>query len=145
MRYLVLIALFAAAPAMAACPLPADMPPMTVCVDFQPPTENTDGSPLTDLAGYKIYYGFAARAYGAPIDLPDPTATSFTGTADGVFVIPNPGPNGGVVPVYVAMTALDSSGNESAYSNEVLKDAVFPDALPPAPPGIITVLINVET
>lgn len=72
------------------------------------PTENVDGTPLTDLAGYRVYYGTSSRNYGAPVVLDDPTATSVEITA----------PSGDY---YVAMTALDAEGNESAYSNEVLK------------------------
>jgi len=34
-----------------------------------PPTENTDGSPLTDLAGYKIYWGTSEGSYPNSITL----------------------------------------------------------------------------
>ncbi|MDH3642435.1 MAG: hypothetical protein OES38_10090, partial [Gammaproteobacteria bacterium] len=40
------------------------------------PTENVDGSPLTDLAGYKIYYGDSSRSYLTPTVVNDATATS---------------------------------------------------------------------
>ena len=72
------------------------------------PTENVDGSALTDLAGYKIYYGNSSRNYPDSADVNDADTTSFAVTV----------PSGSY---YVAMTAIDADGNESAYSNEVLK------------------------
>ncbi len=32
-------------------------------LSWTPPTQNTDGSPLTDLTGYKIYYGTTSGTY----------------------------------------------------------------------------------
>ena len=72
------------------------------------PTENVDGSALTDLAGYRIYWGVASRSYDDFVQLNDATVTAHTEVV----------PEGDY---YVAMTALDDDGNESAYSNEVLK------------------------
>jgi hypothetical protein len=72
------------------------------------PEENVDGSTLTDLAGYRIYFGTSSRNYSDRVDLLDPGATAHTLTlASGDY--------------YVAMTALDAEGNESGYSNEVVK------------------------
>ena len=72
------------------------------------PDQNVDGSPLTDLAGYRIYYGDSSRAYSEMVELASPSATSHTlNLASGDY--------------YVAMTALDAEGNESGYSNEVVK------------------------
>lgn len=39
-------------------------------VTWTPPTENTDGSPLTDLAGYKLWCLYAENDYGNPAILP---------------------------------------------------------------------------
>jgi len=75
---------------------------------WQAPTENVDGSPLDDLSGYKIYYGTSSRNYDASVSIDDPSATSGS-----VIVVSGD--------YYVAMTAIDADGNESAYSNEVLK------------------------
>jgi hypothetical protein len=72
------------------------------------PTENVDGSALIDLAAYRVYYGDSSRNYSSSADVTDPNATNLAVTlASGDY--------------YVAMTALDADGNESAYSNEVLK------------------------
>jgi hypothetical protein len=41
------------------------------------PTENTNGTPLTDLAGYTIYYGTSPSELTQTIQLADPSATSY--------------------------------------------------------------------
>ncbi len=75
------------------------------------PTENVDGSALTDLAGYKIYYGTQSGNYSESVDVSDPGATQHDLTVTmGTY--------------YLAMTALDTDGNESAYSNEVVKTPI---------------------
>ena len=82
----------------------------SVVLNWVAPDENEDGTPLTDLAGYRIYYGTSSRDYTGMVELNDPFDTSHTlSLASGDY--------------YVAMTALDQEGNESAYSNEVLKTA----------------------
>ena len=80
----------------------------TVTLDWQPPTENVDGSPLMDLAGYRIYYGTASRDYTEVVAIDSGAATSHS------LVLPSGS-------YYFAMTAIDGEGNESAYSNEVVK------------------------
>ena len=80
----------------------------TMSLNWVAPTENVDGTPLTDLARYRVYYGTSSRSYGTPVQVNNPAATSVQITAaSGDY--------------YVAMTAIDAEGNESAYSNEVLK------------------------
>ena len=82
----------------------------SVALNWVAPDENVDGTPLTDLAGYRIYYGTASRDYSGMVQVNNPAETSHTlSLASGDY--------------YVAMTALDQEGNESAYSNEVLKTA----------------------
>jgi hypothetical protein len=79
-----------------------------VSLNWVAPTENVDGSNLTDLAGYRIYWGSTSRNYTNMVDVPDSQTASHTlDLESGDY--------------YVAMTALDLEGNESAYSNEVLK------------------------
>ncbi len=72
-----------------------------------PPTQNSDGSPLTDLAGYKIYYGNESGHFQTIIQLDNPGIT--------IFVIENLTPN----TYYFAITAFNRIGNESDFSNEV--------------------------
>lgn len=75
---------------------------------WQAPTQNVDGSPLTDLAGYVIYWGTTSRNYTGSHTINSPTTTEWEATmAPGSY--------------YFAMTAFDGENNESGYSNEVLK------------------------
>ena len=48
-----------------------------ISLSWTAPTQNEDGSPLTDLAGYKIYYGQASGQYDASEDLNSPGLTSY--------------------------------------------------------------------
>jgi hypothetical protein len=75
---------------------------------WQAPTQNVDGSPLTDLSGYVIYWGTSSRNYIGSYTINSPTTTEWEATV----------PAGSY---YFAMTAFDSENNESGYSNEVLK------------------------
>jgi hypothetical protein len=76
-------------------------------VSWTPPTQNEDGSPLTDLAGYKIYYGNESGNYQRSIQIDNPGIT--------IYVVENLTPN----TYYFVMTAINSSGIESRYSNEL--------------------------
>jgi len=73
---------------------------------WTPPTTRVDGSSLTDLAGYRIYYGTSEGNYTESIEI------SNTGITE--YVIDSLPPN----TYYFVITAFDSSGNESSYSNE---------------------------
>lgn len=78
-------------------------------LSWEPPAENADGSPLTPLAGYKIYYGTTPGQYSESIAVPDPAVTSYTvdGLAPGTY--------------YFAITAVDTNAQESGYGDEVSK------------------------
>jgi hypothetical protein len=69
-------------------------------LSWTPPTENSNGSVLTDLAGYHVYYGTTA-ALGQSVTLANPGLTRYvlTGLAQTTW--------------YFAMTAYDSAGRES--------------------------------
>jgi hypothetical protein len=71
------------------------------------PSTNVDGTPLTDLAGYKVHYGTSSGDYTAAVNVGPTTEYSITDLAPGTY--------------YIAVTAYDSSGRESGYSNEVSK------------------------
>ena len=85
----------------------------TVTLTWDPPTTNADGTALTDLAGYKVYYGNASRSYSSVNPVID-NVTTYTSPdlAPGTY--------------FFAVTALDAAGNESAYSNEVSKTIAAP-------------------
>lgn len=82
----------------------------TALISWTPPTQNTDGSALTDLAGYRIRYGTSSGNYAASITINGSSLTSYLVE------------NLGVSDWYFVMTAFNSSGIESSYSAEVLKE-----------------------
>lgn len=93
------------------------------------PTQNTDGTALTDLAGFKIYAGLVQGGpYGdVSITINNPTTTTFVvpGLAEGT--------------TYFFVTTAFNSANpvqESDFSNEVSK--LIPP-LVPMPPTMLTV------
>lgn len=79
----------------------------SVNLSWKAPDANTDSTPLTDLAGFRLYYGAISGDYNESLGLP-PSATSRSLSL----------PSGSY---YFAVTAVDSQGNESAYSNEVVR------------------------
>ncbi len=81
----------------------------SVTVSWTPPTQNEDGSTLTDLAGYNIYYGTSAGDYQSSIRI------NSAGVAS--YVVENLVPD----TYYFASTAFNSSGIESSFSNEAVK------------------------
>lgn len=72
------------------------------------PTTNADGSALTDLAGYKIYYGVVPGTYSTSIDVGGNTSYQISNLTAGRTY-------------YFTVTAYSTSGGESDYSNEVSK------------------------
>ncbi len=82
----------------------------SVTLQWQPPTENTDGTPLTDLAGYRIYYGVDPADLSDLIKLPNPGLTT--------YVVEELTPN----TWYFAMTSVNDRGQESDLSNQLIGD-----------------------
>jgi putative Ig domain-containing protein len=74
-------------------------------LSWTPPTMNTDGSPLTNLAGYKVYWGSAIGDYPNSVTLNNPGLASYVveGLAPGTY--------------YFVVTARSSAGSESPFSN----------------------------
>jgi hypothetical protein len=80
-------------------------------------TENTDGSAITDLAGYKIYHGMSPNAISEVVQLGLVTSYTFNQLADGTH--------------YFAMSAYNASGVEGALSatgTKVVTNAVTQSA-----------------
>jgi hypothetical protein len=86
--------------------LPAP-PPVTgsLTLMWDPPTTYVDGSPLTELSGYRIWYGQKAGALTQALLVTDPNATS--------FVIDDL--SGGTW--YFSVQALTTDGEDSALSD----------------------------
>jgi hypothetical protein len=78
-----------------------------VSLSWLPPTENTNGSALTDLTGYTIYYGSQSENYTNQIRVDNPGLTT--------YVVDDLSPG----TYYFAVTATASNGSQSAYSPEV--------------------------
>jgi hypothetical protein len=74
-------------------------------LSWTPPTQNTDGSALTSLAGYRVYYGTSATALTSTIQLTNPGLTRYvvSDLSAGTY--------------YFAIAAYNSTGTESAMSN----------------------------
>jgi hypothetical protein len=84
--------------------------PVSITLSWSIPTTNEDGTPLTDLAGFKIYYRTSTGTYSDPTIVDNPGVSS--------FVIENLS----VASTYVfAAKAFDTSGNDSDFSNEAIK------------------------
>jgi hypothetical protein len=78
-------------------------------VSWDIPKINADGSPLTDLAGFRVHYGTQSGEYTRLARVDDATATSVR--------IEDLEP----ATYFFAVTAIDFAGNESAPSAEVSK------------------------
>jgi hypothetical protein len=85
----------------------------SLTLQWSAPVTRTDGTPLSlsEIDGYRIYYGVSAGNYPNQIDVAD-------GTAQAVTVTDMP-----VGTYYLVMTTYDNSGNESAYSSMLMKNA----------------------
>ena len=84
----------------------------SMTLSWTPPTENEDGSPLGDLAGYNLYYGESEGAYSKRIRINNPGVTT--------YVVENLLPK----TYYVVATAFNRLGVESSYSNLAIKQVV---------------------
>ncbi|MCL4872569.1 PKD domain-containing protein [bacterium] len=73
------------------------------------PSTNTDGSTLTDLAGFKVHYGTQSRTYSKTVDIGNAAGYTVQDLAAGGTY-------------YFSVTAYNSAGRESNYSNEVSKN-----------------------
>jgi hypothetical protein len=78
-------------------------------ISWTPPTSNTDNSPLTNLGGYRIYYGTSSSNLTQVLDLPNP------GISSGVVE------NLAAGTWYFAVTSYNSSNVESERSNVTSK------------------------
>lgn len=81
----------------------------SVTLSWAAPMQNEDGSALTDLAGYKLYWGTTPGNYTGTATIDNPGITTYTvdGLSAGTYE-------------FVA-TSLNAAGIESTYSNPVTK------------------------
>jgi hypothetical protein len=78
----------------------------TAALTWTAPTQNVDGS-ATTLSRYNVYWGTSSRNYTQTATVNAPTTSYTTSLAPGTW--------------YFAISAVDTSGAESARSNEVSK------------------------
>ena len=93
----------------------------TINVSWNPNTE-------PDLSGYKLYHGTASGQYGEPVDVGNVTGHVMEIT-----------PQYGAT-YYFALTAYDTSGNESGYSDEAT--CFVPDGGAPEKPTGLRAIIQ---
>jgi hypothetical protein len=76
-----------------------------VVLAWDPPANNSDGTPLTDLVGYRVYYGDTSGVYSNSYNAGGSTSCSITvrTSPEGHFVV----------------VAYDESGCESIFSDPV--------------------------
>ena len=82
---------------------------ISATLNWTPPTQNEDGSPLMDLAGYKIYWGTVRGQYTHSVTINNPGISS--------YVVENLSPG----TYEFASTSFNSDGTESDFSNPVVK------------------------
>lgn len=98
-------------------------------VSWAPPTANTDGSPLTDLAGFKIIFGTSVSNMNLAASVNNAGATSATVGS----LTPN-------TTYFFTVRAVNAKGTESASGNVVSK--LIAGGTPPAASKTVTVVID---
>lgn len=81
--------------------------PGSLTLSWNAPTQRTDGTPLENLAGFKIYYGRMSEIYDYVIEIDHPGLSSYTVEE----LVPGEW--------YFTLAAFDADGIESDRSNEV--------------------------
>lgn len=81
----------------------------TATVSWVAPTQNSDGSALTNLVGYNVYYGTSANALSQKVWISNPATLQYvvTGLGQGTW--------------YFAVTSVTGAGTESSPSPTVIK------------------------
>jgi hypothetical protein len=86
---------------------------LSVTLNWVPPTENADGSTLTDLTGYRLYYGKVSGQYTHEIHINTAGTTIYNvdNLSAGTY--------------YFAATAVNSAGVESDLSRELERRVTY--------------------
>lgn len=90
-------------------------------LSWSAPTTYTNGSAMSDLAGFRVHYGSSPGSYAQQLDVGKVTTHKVSNLANGTW--------------YFAVTAYNASGSESAYSSEVSK-SVLNDTTGPVISGV---------
>jgi hypothetical protein len=81
-----------------------------------------DANVETDLGGYRVHYGTASQSYTSHVDVGNLTSITLSTLNSGTY--------------YFAVTAYNSGGDESDYSNEVSATIAASDTTPPVISGL---------
>ena len=81
--------------------------PESATLSWVAPTTNADGTPLTDLAGFKLYYREASSTSWSPINVGNQTNFTVTGLYNRTY--------------HFTVTAYNSFGFESEFSDEIIE------------------------
>lgn len=109
----------------------AQTPTFTVTLKWTPPTTNTDTTPLTNLAGYRVYYGTSAAIVTAKtnrVDVASATAVQHVLTQNQLQAN---------TLYFFGVSSVNALGVESALSNIAQK--ATPDTRTPGAPTNVTV------
>jgi hypothetical protein len=79
----------------------------TATLSWTAPSQNSDGTALSDLSGYYVYYGTRPGVYTVQVDVGKTTQHAVDQLGQGTY--------------YFSVTAYDGNSNESDFSNEVAK------------------------
>lgn len=104
------------------CPLAEACAPQSACLQWTPPSNNTDGTTLTNLAGYTVYYGTSVTAL---------TSTQVIGNAGTITSILGPLAPG---VWFFAIDAVNAASVHSDKSPTVSKQILAPVPAPPSQP-----------
>lgn len=130
MKKYLLLALLASGSAFAQ---PTPQPTFTVTLTWTPPTKNTDGSNLTDLSRYKVYWGTVSGVYPNSVQITAPASSN---------ILTNQSLNCNTDYFFV-VTAVNSVGSESAYSNVATKKTPVCSTIPGAPSTLtVNIVLN---
>lgn len=122
----------------------------TAALSWEAPTEREDGSPLTNLAGFVIFWGDESRVGRCASDYP--TAKDDASCYPASFDVMNPGATGEslvlelseTTTIYFAAIAYDSAGELSRYSNEASKRFELVINAPPGAPTSLEVAVSMS-
>lgn len=99
-------------------------------LSWQAPTHNTNGTPLTDLVGYRVYASRTSPPTISVADITHPATLTHTvnGLAEGTW--------------YFGVKARNSYGVESAMSNIATKEIPGSTPVPNPPTGLVVVSVT---
>ena len=81
----------------------------SMSLSWTAPTENTDGTALTDLGGFKLYFGTSVGNYPNSVRIDNPSINT--------YLVENLLPD----TYYIVATSFNTAGIESSYSNFAVK------------------------